>query len=138
MDLDLDLAMRHLSWHDFDQAVESIARRCAQDHFSGIYGIPRGGLVLAVTLSHRLQIPLVHEPQAQCLVVDDIYETGRTVEPFRDRPDLSTWVWISKRPTDWWQAVEISSSNDWIVFPWENPSAAGDDEKLYRASRLDG
>ena len=133
----MDLAMRHLSWQDFDQAVEGIARRCEDQCFSGIYGIPRGGLVLAVSLSHRLQLPLLDQPKAQCLVIDDIYETGRTVEPFRERRDLTTWVWFSKQPADWWQALETTTSSDWIVFPWENPAAAGDDEKLYRASRLD-
>ena len=34
--------MRHLSWHDFDQAVERIAKRTGERRFSGIHGIPRG------------------------------------------------------------------------------------------------
>jgi hypoxanthine phosphoribosyltransferase len=130
--------MRHLSWHEFDQAVESMARHCEGQRCSGVYGIPRGGLVLAVCLSHRLQVPLLAEPEAHCLVVDDIYETGRTVAPFQERRDLTTWVWFSKVPADWWQALEITTSSDWIVFPWENASLAEDDQRHYRASRLDG
>jgi xanthine phosphoribosyltransferase len=130
--------MRHLSWQDFDQAVECIGLTYPRPTFSGIYGIPRGGLVLAVSLSHRLQIPLLDQPIADCLVVDDIYETGRTLKPFQQRSDVTTWVWISKQPTAWWHAVETTGSSDWIVFPWENAAAASDDESLYRASRRHG
>ena len=67
--------MRTLSWADFDRALDSAVARLASCSLSGVYGVPRGGLVLAVCLSHRLGIPLLEQPQAGCLVVDDIYET---------------------------------------------------------------
>jgi hypothetical protein len=44
-------------------------------------------------------------------------------------------VWISKAEPQWWQAVEVVDSSDWIVFPWENPTLAAADEQQYRASR---
>ncbi len=102
---------------------------------AGIHGIPRGGLVLAVALSHRLQLPLLAEPQASCLVVDDVYETGRTLTAHRDLPQAQHVVWISKVEPRWWQAAEVTDSDEWIVFPWENAAAAAVDEALYRASR---
>ena len=40
--------MRHLSWRDFDRAVEQMAKTCAGLPISTIIGILRGGLVLAV------------------------------------------------------------------------------------------
>lgn len=127
--------MRTLSWHEFDQAVAAIADRCHGQNFSGIHGIPRGGLVLAVCLSHRLELPLLSAPEPGCLLVDDVYETGLTLAPYRELVDCTTVVWVSKAKPQWWQAVEVTSSQEWIVFPWENAAAAAADEQLYRASR---
>ena len=127
--------MRHLSWHDFDRAVETIAASCRDAAISGVHGIPRGGLVLAVALSHRLELPLLDHPQPACLVVDDVYETGRTLEPHRDLERARHVVWVSKAEPLWWQAVVVTDSAEWIVFPWESASAAAADEAAYRASR---
>ncbi len=125
--------MRQLSWHNFDQTVERIAKRYGERRFSGIHGIPRGGLVLAVALSHRLDLPLLQEPQPRCLVVDDVFETGRTLAPYRELAGAELVVWISKAEPEWWRAVEVASSAEWIVFPWENSARAEADERRYRA-----
>ena len=127
--------MRTLSWHEFDQAVAAIVERCHGQTFSGIHGIPRGGLVLAVSLSHRLELPLLSAPQPGCLLVDDVYETGLTLAPYRELAGCTTMVWVSKAQPQWWQAVEVTGSQEWIVFPWENAAAAAADEQLYRTSR---
>jgi len=127
--------MRQLSWHDFDQAVERIAKRYGERRFSGIHGIPRGGLVLAVALSHRLVLPLLPEPQPRCLVVDDVFETGRSLEPHRQLAGAEMLVWISKAEPEWWRAVEVTSSAEWIVFPWESAERAEADEQSYRVER---
>jgi hypothetical protein len=54
--------MHVLTWHDFDRAVASIAERLHGRRFRGVHGLPRGGLVLAVSLSHRLELPLLPDP----------------------------------------------------------------------------
>jgi hypoxanthine phosphoribosyltransferase len=127
--------MRHLSWQDFDRAVEQMAETCGGLPINAIYGIPRGGLVLAVALSHRLELPLLSEPQPGCLLVDDVYETGRTLAPYRYLEGATLLVWISKAEPLWWQAVEVYSSAEWIVFPWENAERAVVDEQRYRQKR---
>lgn len=127
--------MRHLSWHDFEQAVERIAQWVGDCRCNGIYGIPRGGLVLAVALSHRLELPLLSEPQPGCLVVDDVFETGRTLAPHRQLPGAELVVWISKAEPLWWRALEVSPKAEWILFPWECAERALADERRYRAER---
>jgi hypoxanthine phosphoribosyltransferase len=127
--------MRHLSWQEFDQAVERIAQLVGDRHCSGIHGIPRGGLVLAVALSHRLELRLLPEPRPGCLVVDDVFETGRTLEPHRELVGAELLVWISKAEPQWWRAVEVTSSVEWIVFPWESAARAEADERSYRTER---
>ena len=127
--------MLTLGWHDFEQAVETLVSSCASKTFVGVYGVPRGGLVLAVVLSHRLALPLLLEPCPGCLVVDDVYESGQTLAPFRDLEGATVWVWVSKVEPQWWDAAMVSASREWIVFPWENAAAAVADEQQYRAAR---
>jgi len=127
--------MRLLRWDEYEAAVVSLAARCAGRPFCGVYGVPRGGLVLAVGLSHRLQLPLLEQPRPGCLVVDDVYETGRTLAPFRQLPGVQVAVWISKVEPGWWQAVEITACQEWLVFPWEDPVRAAAEESAYRRRR---
>lgn len=127
--------MRHLTWDEFDQAVYQLASLFKDRVLTGVYGFPRGGLCLAVALSHRLRLPLLHEIEPDCLVVDDIYETGRTLAPASQYEGVECAVWISKVQPTWFRAVEVIDSSHWIIFPWEDPRAAITDEEAYRASR---
>ena len=128
--------MHVLSWDQFDQAVEQLALRFADSSVTGIYGIPRGGLCLAVALSHAMDRPLLSSPEQSALIVDDVYETGRTLKSLRHQvPNASFAVWVSKRSTDWWTAAMVTDSSQWLVFPWENLKAAQFDEQAYRSSR---
>lgn len=124
--------MRYLSWDEFDAAVEQIALLAEQRKVKSVAGMPRGGLPLAVALSHRLQIPVTGIWHG-CLLVDDVYETGRTLEPYKNVVAM-TAVWISKAEPTWWQAAEVTPSSDWIVFPWENKTKAKEDMEEYYAS----
>ena len=50
---------KYFTWSEFDKSVDYIADQCKNWKLSGIYGIPRGGLCLAVALSHKLNIKLI-------------------------------------------------------------------------------
>jgi hypoxanthine phosphoribosyltransferase len=108
------------TWSEFDKSVEHIADKCKFLKFSGIYGVPRGGLCLAVALSHKLKINLISEPKKNSLIVDDIYETGTTLNTFKDIEGATFFVLFSKIAPTWWNTVDLSDKREWIVFPWEN------------------
>ena len=72
----------YFSWNEFDRSVEYIANQCKCLKLSGVYGIPRGGLCLAVALSHRLNVKLTEKPIKFSLIVDDVFETGKTLGHF--------------------------------------------------------
>ena len=112
--------IRNFTWSEFDKSVEHIAKECKFLEFSGIYGIPRGGLCLAVALSHKLKIDLISEPIKNSLIVDDIYETGITLKKFKDIEGAMFFVLFSKIEPVWWNSVSLSQKREWIVFPWEN------------------
>tara|TARA_Y100000991_G_scaffold172394_1_gene134150 strand:+ start:306 stop:701 length:396 start_codon:yes stop_codon:yes gene_type:complete len=111
---------RYFTWNEFDESVKLIADKCKFYKFSGIYGVPRGGLCLAVALSHKLNINLISEPMKNSLIVDDIYETGITLNTFKDIDGAMFFVLFSKIKPLWWNTVYISKKREWIVFPWEN------------------
>jgi hypoxanthine phosphoribosyltransferase len=127
--------INYFTWSDFDKSVEHITNRCKNFEFSGIYGVPRGGLCLAVALSHKLNIKLISEPLKNSLVVDDIYETGITLNTFKDIEGAMFFVLFSKIKPTWWNTVFISKKSEWIVFPWENTLNSQNDRKEYIKKR---
>ena len=127
--------VKYFSWSEFDKSVEYIANKCKFLEISGIYGIPRGGLCLAVALSHKLKINLISEPIKNSLIVDDIYETGITLKAFKHIEGAMFFVLFSKVSPTWWNSVHISEKNEWIVFPWENPLNLQSDRNDYIKKR---
>ena len=127
--------INYFTWNEFDNAVEEIANKCMFLDFSGIYGVPRGGLCLAVALSHKLKINLISEPKKNSLIVDDVYETGITLKRFKDIEGAMFFVLFSKIKPTWWNTVFVSKKNQWIVFPWEDTLNMQSDRKEYIKKR---
>ena len=125
----------YFTWSEFDKSVEIIANKCRFREFSGIYGVPRGGLCLAVALSHKLKIELISEPIKNSLIVDDVYETGITLTTFKNIEGAMFFVLFSKIKPIWWNTVHISKKNQWIVFPWESNLNSNNDREEYFKKR---
>ena len=125
----------YFTWGEFDKSVEHIASKCKFLKFSGIYGVPRGGLCLAVALSHKLQINLISKPLKNSLIVDDVYETGITLNTFKNIEGAMFFVLFSKIKPTWWNTVHVSEEREWIVFPWENKLNIKSDYKDYMIKR---
>ena len=127
--------IKYFTWCEFDKSVEYIAYKCKFLDFSGIYGVPRGGLCLAVALSHKLKIKLISEPIKNSLIVDDIYETGTTLKTFKHIEGAMFYVLFSKVSPTWWNSIHISEKSEWIVFPWENALNLQNDRDDYIKKR---
>ena len=125
----------YFTWSEFDKSVEHIASKCKFLEFSGIYGVPRGGLCLAVALSHKLKINIISEPIKNSLIVDDVYETGLTLNSFKDIEGATFFVLFSKIKPTWWNSVFLSKKSEWIVFPWENTLNFKFDQNEYLKKR---
>ena len=126
---------RYFTWNEFDKSVDYIANQCKLWKLSGIYGVPRGGLCLAVALSHKLNIQLIEKPLKYSLIVDDVYETGITLRSFKDIEGANFFVLISKKKPIWWNTVNLSHKKEWIVFPWENKNNEIKEENEYNKKR---
>ena len=84
---------------------------------------------------YSINIPLLDAIRPDCLVVDDVYETGKTLNQVLEVPHTTTFVWYSKVQPQWWNAIEITHPDEWLVFPWENRDRAAEDMKAYQSSR---
>ena len=122
---------RYYTWDEFDKSVDYIANQCKFWKLSGIYGVPRGGLCLAVALSHKLNVQLIEKPLKYSLIVDDVFETGITLSSFKDIEGANFYVLISKKKPIWWNTVNLSHKKEWVIFPWENKKNWLKEEKEY-------
>ncbi len=91
---------------------------------------------MAVALSHKLNIKLTNKPFKQSLIVDDIFETGLTLNAFKDIEGANYFVLFSKVEPLWWNTVLLSNKREWIVFPWEDKNNALIDQKNYSKRRV--
>lgn len=120
---------RFYTWQKFDKDVEKIAVWARTKNFKNIYGIPRGGLMVAVVLSHRLDLPLVmrlEEVNKDTLVVDDISDSGETLLRLEKelgwKPAASSLFYHNdtKRRPDF----APREKKEWVVFPWETEESS--------------
>ena len=114
---------RYITWAQVDGLVDEIVTQVKQgfNNITHIYGIPRGGLIPAVMLSHKLGIPLITEPYKNLttLIVDDISDSGQTLKEWEG---LTTAVLLHKPHTSCAIPTiygSVHSSDAWIVYPWE-------------------
>ena len=126
---------RLFTWAEFDNSVDYISKRCNISELSGIYGVPRGGLCLAVALSHKLNVQIIETPKKDSLIVDDVFETGLTLNKYKSIEGAKFFVLFSKKEPIWWEAVNLSPQKEWIVFPWENKENADNEQKVYNYKR---
>ena len=109
------------TWEEFNKVVLSFTSRIINSKlkFDGIYALPRGGLPLGVALSHQLNLPLLLYPTENTLVVDDISDTGKTLENIKHKK-IVTWYttpWTTVQP--YWYFEIKNRKDSWIMFPWE-------------------
>jgi len=114
-----------IEWQQYETDIHRLATsiKDANQDFHCIYGVPRGGLIMGVHLSHLLKIPLTDKPFGSYLVVDDISDSGTTLADWRNKRMVRVKIatlyvkgktlampdfWVAKYPED-----------KWLVFPWE-------------------
>lgn len=117
-----------VNWEDVQKFVQEVNNEFKNRTFTGVYGIPRGGCVLAVMLSHSLNIPLLMAPYKGCLIVDDICDSGESLIHYRNNTSGQcsydyTIVTMYYNPDsiirpDFYK--EFKYNGNWIKFPWED------------------
>ena len=78
---------------------------------------------------------MISKPKKYSLIVDDVYETGVTLNTFKYIEGAKFFVLFSKIEPTWWNSVHMSEKSEWIVFPWENTENIPSDRKNYIKKR---
>ena len=109
------------SWDDIDVLVDILTNKILHDqpNIDSVHGIARGGLIPAVLISHKLGLPYIGAVGPNTLVVDDICDTGVTLEK---GPGVYTAVLHYKPHTSCFQPTmwsEIHEGDEWLIYPWE-------------------
>jgi len=111
----------YVTWDEIEEMIKKIAKEIKKSKikFDGVYGIPRGGLPIAVKMSHMLDIPVLLYPTKKTLVVDDISDDGYTLQRMKNKKiaTLYSTDWTITKPN--WFVKKKPSKKHWLVFPWE-------------------
>ena len=110
-----------LSWDDVSRSVDDLCRKIPMELplIDSVHGIARGGLIPAVMISHKLDLPYVKAVGPNTLVIDDIADSGVTLEK---APGVYTAVLHYKphtscfKPNLW---ADLHESDEWLIYPWE-------------------
>jgi len=110
-----------LSWDDVETVVDKLCHFIPRDVsiVDSVHGISRGGLVPATLVSHRTGLPYVDVIGPNTLVIDDIADSGKTLEEYP-----GAWKGVlyykvktsSFTPNIW---GELHEGEEWLIFPWE-------------------
>jgi hypoxanthine phosphoribosyltransferase len=123
----------YVSWLEFEDMAKQLAKQIKNSgkNFNAVYGVPRGGLPLAVYLSHNLGLPLVNMPSLGVLIIDDISDSGDTLFCFKNKYTIAclySTPWTKVTP-DFYLRVK-KSRDDWIIFPWEKDDGKMEKDNL--------
>ncbi len=110
-----------LSWDDISNLVDNLCQKIPLELplIDSVHGIARGGLIPAVMISHKLDLPYVNVVGKNTLVIDDIADSGVTLEK---APGVYTAVLHYKphtscfKPNLW---AELHEGDEWLIYPWE-------------------
>lgn len=141
----------HPSWHDVEKATALIAHQTIKTQFpvGWVIGLTRGGLVPAVIFSQMVDVPMMPANYSSrtgagdnknhnnilpvigsarnILIIDDICDTGHTLEEVRQHyldqnHDVKTAALYYKESSihvpDFF-VHKIPADSPWVIFPWE-------------------
>lgn len=109
----------YVTWSDVDEFITLLSLHMNMKSFTGVYGPARGGLVFAVMISNKFNLPFLGAPQIGCLCVDDICDTGDTALAWKNKGYTIATMFYKRGATvvpDYWMQEK---EDKWIVFPWE-------------------
>ena len=118
------------TWHEFQGDVHKILEHISKERWQikQIYGIPKGGLPLAVCLANSLGVPLISDlsgvyidEKRNVLICEDIIDSGKTISKIPHPLEYRIVSIFAK--TDKTQIPSFylreCKDDEWITFCWE-------------------
>lgn len=113
--------LREVTWEEVFRRVDAILPQDARGA-AKVYGVPRGGAVVAGLLAARnSRVRVVGVPQFADLIVDDVIDSGRTRDRLHESlPGVQFRALFDKTGPD--------KGEFWVRFPWEHVDQVRDIE----------
>lgn len=111
------------TWDEYADRVDLLASKITKK-YTAIYGVPRGGLIPAVMLSHRLGIKLITSEAMvkmmkpkEVLIVDDLTDSGSTLSAFSKYDTAVVYHNSESKSVPTYYAD--TKPEGWVKFPYE-------------------
>jgi len=121
----------YVGWGQLEESVSKLVSNIKEVDY--VVGIPRGGLIIAVMISHRLGIKhmtIDHLEKLEedgfelikkrILIVDDISDSGQTLKRYKKEGYTTATLDVRNStitvPDHY---VNWLDNTNWIVYPWE-------------------
>ena len=118
-----------LSWKWVDEQLNNIGDRLEGVEVEFVSGIPRGGLIPAVMMSHAFGFKYISytsakllptELRKKTLVIDDIADTGHTLKEALELKFITSTLAMRVGSVATPRLYgELITDQRWLVFPWE-------------------
>jgi len=126
----------YVSWSEVEILVDILCKEIKKNipWVENIKGLPRGGLIPTVMISHNLDLPMLGNIEGRnenTLIIDDIADSGKTLEEYNGwdtavlhyKPHTSSVI-PTVYANEW-------KSDDWIVYPWEREDSKAIQDYIY-------
>jgi GTP cyclohydrolase I len=107
--------MKHITYEKYKEDCYQLSEKVGNG-YSGVYGIPRGGVLVAHILSEELDIPFQEKPDKHSLIVDDLIDSGESLSKYSDNRKAVLY----RKPYSPLICDSIETIDDWIEFFYEN------------------
>lgn len=121
-----------IEWDLFNSLLTDFAERLLLKYFVHkkllIYGVPRGGLIVAsqLALLHPTIFELVYDLKAideeqrkLLIIIDDICDSGRTLQAYKDQGYITEALVRNLKAPDILSPSSTLAVDYWVEFPWE-------------------
>lgn len=115
-----------VTWEDIEKYLDKVIEdiNSKQIKPTGVYGLPKGGLIYATWLSYKLNIPLLMAPADGCIIIDDIADSGKSLSHYTQNDTqfnkyYITTMFYHKRSLVIPDFYLFEKNDDWVVYPYE-------------------
>ena len=119
-------AKRIVTYNEYSELLNLLVYKLRRDErikrIKTVYGIPRGGLPIAIHLSHAMGWEFTNNPfhdhYENTIIVDDIADTGVTLKKCGNLYATATLFY--KPRSEFVPDFYVEETTRWVVFPWED------------------
>jgi hypoxanthine phosphoribosyltransferase len=118
----------HLTWEEYIGMILNLIDLIKKSgkKIDYVYGVPRGGLIPAVIISHALEIPILSNfmdgKDGTVLIVDDLVDTGKTIIDLiaiRKNMNIVVVTLFKHKECRVFPDIYVQENVGWIYFPYE-------------------